>query len=266
MTLAGQRRSTSERLNMPVSNYLLALAAAGVAQSAAAVIVRHDVPIAGYEAKARGLPGYCQLEVPDGGGVLVAPTWVLTAAHLAGEIKVGHRFHCGSETETVAEVIVNPAFDEKVGRDDLALVRLSSASAIAPVPLLHRALANGELVVLIGHYQGGTGLTGGVGRDPAGLRAATNRVAQVDRHWLRFVFDAPSSSATTPLEGVSGAGDSGAPAYATSGGKVFVAGIGSRSIDSNRNGVEQDYGDTDLYVPVATYLDWIARVIAPPNP
>jgi D-alanyl-D-alanine carboxypeptidase len=246
---------------MRLTTLSLAGALALATEPAAAVIIRHDVSASSYESQAAHLPGYCQLEVPDGGAVLIGPLWVLTAAHMSGDLKVGHRFHCGEEVETIDQVIVNPAFGENVGRHDLALIRLVSPSKLQPVLLSRDPLKTGELVELIGHYQGGTGLTGGVGRNPAGLRGATNRVSEADENWLRLVFDAPSSQATTPLEGVSGGGDSGAPAYRSKGGKLFVVGIGSRSLDTNHNGIEQDYGDTDLYVPIASHLAWIEQTI-----
>jgi hypothetical protein len=76
------------------------------------------------------------------------------------------------------------------------------------------------------------------------------------------VLDPPSSAAVTPLEGVSGGGDSGAPAYVFANGEPQLVGVGSRSSDTNRDGIEQNYGDTDLYVNVPSYRRWIDRVIA----
>jgi secreted trypsin-like serine protease len=89
------------------------------------------------------------------------------------------------------------------------------------------------------------------------LRGATNRVDGADDYWLYFTFDAPGSPGVTELEGVSGGGDSGAPAYLKVGGQLFVAGISSRSRDTNGNGVEPDYGDEDLYTRVSSYGKWI---------
>jgi hypothetical protein len=63
------------------------------------------------------------------------------------------------------------------------------------------------------------------------------------------------------LEGVSGPGDSGAPAYITIGGRLFVAGIGSRSRDTNRDGIEPAYGDEDLYSRVSLYEKWIKETL-----
>lgn len=228
---------------------------------AAAVVVRHDTPDVEYVRKARELPSYCRMMVPDGGGALVAPGWVLTAAHLAPALRTGHQFRCGAEELQVAEVVVHPNYDENIGRHDLALVRLSAPSAQKPLKLSQDPLGQGEVVNLIGHWQSGTGLTGASEQFEKKPRAATNAVSAADENWLRFVFDAPSSLEATALEGVSGGGDSGAPAYLFKGGEAYLVGVGSRNSDTNRDGVEQNYGDTDLYVAIPAHLPWIRRVL-----
>lgn len=241
---------------------LVFLSLAVVAEAGFAIITRDDVSPSAYTARAGLMPYYCQMMVPDGGGTLIAPHWVLTAAHLAPSIKPGHQFVCGRESLSVVTVVTHPAYDDAIGRHDIALVKLASASKQRPIALASQPVEVGTVVDLIGHYQGGTGLTGGVGSAPAGLRGATNRVSQADDRWLQMVMDRPGSRLVTPLEGVSGAGDSGAPAFVMRDGQPVVVGVGSRSSDSNDNGIEQDYGDTDRYVPVASYSAWIGRVTA----
>lgn len=83
---------------------------------------------------------------------------------------------------------------------------------------------------------------------------------------MYFNFDAPDSPNVTDLEGSPGAGDSGTPIYLSVGGKLFVAGVSSRSFDTNKNGVEPDYGDTDLYVRVSSYQKWITETITEKPP
>jgi hypothetical protein len=162
----------------------------------------------------------------------------------------------------MAEIVVHPQYEEKVGRHDLALIRLTKPSKQVPLRLWRR---NGEaqyVISLIGHWKGGNGVTGVSDKAEKKLRGATNRVATADKHWLKFVMDAPSDRASTPLEGVSGGGDSGAPAYIIKGGTTYLLGVGSRNSDSNKDGVEQNYGDTDLYVRVSSYAPWIERVLS----
>jgi hypothetical protein len=161
----------------------------------------------------------------------------------------------------MAEVVVHPAYKEKVGRHDLALIRLQEPSKHLPLRLWRGDGEDQRVVSLIGHWQGGNGTTGVLADAEKKLLGATNRVADADEHWLKFVMNAPSDSATTPLEGVSGGGDSGAPAYLRSGGHTYLLGVGSRNSDTNDDGIEQNYGDTDLYVRVSSHVPWIDQVL-----
>jgi hypothetical protein len=198
---------------------------------------------------------------PDGGGALIAAGWVITAAHLTPHFAPGHRFMCGTEPVEMAEIILHPQYRDDVGRHDLALIRLKQPSKQAALKLWRE---NGEaqhVVSLIGHWMGGTGITGVSAEAEKKLKGATNRVAAAEQHWLKFVMDAPSDRAVTPLEGVSGGGDSGAPAYLKLAGETYLLGVGSRNSDTNGDGVEQNYGDTDLYVRISTHAAWIDRVL-----
>jgi hypothetical protein len=238
----------------------VALAAIVLPATAGAIVTRHDVPDEAYERKAVDLPSYCRMMAPDGGGALIAADWVITAAHLTPEFEPGHRFRCGAEELEVAEIIVHPQYDENVGRHDLALIRLKEPSKQVPLRLWRKDGEAQHVISLIGHWQGGNGMTGSSAGAEKKLKGATNRVASADQHWLKFVMDAPSDAATTSLEGVSGGGDSGAPAYLQGGGVTYLVGVGSRNSDTNDDGVEQNYGDTDLYVRVSSHADWIDRV------
>jgi secreted trypsin-like serine protease len=234
--------------------------------NADAIITRHDVSDEKYIAKAAELPSYCRMGAPDGGGALIAPAWVITAAHLAADLSVGHHFTCGEEELVAAEIVVHPDYDENVGRHDLALIRLAKQSQQRALKLWRDVSEEGRTVNLIGHWQGGTGLTGGDNSVAKKLRAATNLVSKADDHWLRLVMDAPGSEFVTALEGVSGAGDSGAPSFIVENGEYFLLGVGSRGSDTSDDGIEQNYGDTDLYVRVSRYTSWIDAVVGGQRP
>jgi hypothetical protein len=226
---------------------------------AGAIIIRHDREDARYIALGAKFPSYCRINVPDGGGALIAPEWVLTAAHVAEQIRVlPHKVQCGKVARAVERVVINPEYGA-AGRNDIALLKLSSpVLEIEPVPIYAGRDEARQMTTLIGHYITGNGKTGPDKTLKKELRGATNRIEKTNDFWLYFTFDAPDSPSVTDLEGMSGPGDSGAPAYITSGGKLFVAGVGSRSRDANRDGIEPGYGDEDLYTRVSSYHKWIA--------
>ena len=43
-------------------------------------------------------------------------------------------------------------------------------------------------------------------------------------------------------------------------GYAWLVGVGSRSLDTVKDGVETGYGDTDLFVRVSSYRDWIDSI------
>src|SRR4029453_15926668 len=87
-------------------------------------------------------------------------------------------------------------------------------------------------------------------------RAASNIVVDAGPRRLFMKFDEPPDG--TYLEGVGGPGDSGGPALIEIGGHWQVAGISSASMD----GKPGQYGVTDVYTRVSSYVDWIDLVIS----
>lgn len=251
------------------------------ASTADAIVIRHDVPDAEYRVPASTLPAL--VDMPgEGHGVLVAPEWVLTVAHVASAPGLDEVVVAG-EARKVERVLLHPGYrrtpEELVQQalasgdaaalmdflstsDDIALVRLSAPVAdVAPLPLYRGDDEAGRTVELVGKGATGDGMAG-LGAHASHrveLRRAFNVVADTGDRWMSVVFDAPPSG--LPLEGIGGNGDSGAPLLVDNGGQRFVAGLhswdryyapgGDRPFHAGR------YGQIVCSVRVSRYIAWI---------
>ncbi len=204
------------------------------------------------------------LEAPggasDGHGTLIAPRWVVTAAHVAVEVRVGHLLTVGGRDVAAEAVIPHPEWTEGAAHD-IALIRLAeSVTEVGPVPLYDRTDEVARTVIVVGRGDIGTGLTGPTGND-ARLRGGTNRVDGASERHLWWRFDAPADSGVTELEGISGPGDSGGPAFLDVEGTLRLAGVSSAQSSRATGGRNGVYGVTEYYVRVSSYVGWIERTM-----
>jgi sirohydrochlorin ferrochelatase len=72
------------------------------------MIIRHDLPDADSLVDERDWPGVITFFDGDGAGSLVAPTWILTAAHTARNIPSAHEVVIAGERYQVARVVLHP--------------------------------------------------------------------------------------------------------------------------------------------------------------
>ena len=159
--------------------------------------------------------------MPDGDATLIHSQWLLTAAHVAQDLRI-RSASCGRMEYRIVQRVVHPSWRDGHAHD-LALVRLHrSVVGVTPLPLYDAYDEAGKTVVFVGHGDTGTGLSGPVKADRK-VRAATNVIDAVDGDWLYFDFDEPPAG--TELEGVSGPGDSGGPALLSRDGVYHLAGI-----------------------------------------
>lgn len=228
------------------------------AQSGKTIIIRHDTNVADHIALAERYPAVCHF--PDGEGTLIDTEWVVTAAHVAlGLRRVQERGQsvtvmCAGMIYHIDTIVVHPEF--RPINHDIALVRLQNpVKSVTPVPVC-TSVDPGAMITIVGRGDFGTGLTGPVSMDKI-LRAATNLIDGLDEQWLWFDFDNPFAADVTALEGVSGPGDSGGPAFVDQYGKTYLAGISSHQRSDGKPG---RYGAVEYYTRVTQYIAWINEV------
>jgi hypothetical protein len=199
---------------------------------------------------------------PDGEGTLIARLWVLTAAHVGVEVETGHMLTIAGKECEAETTYVHPEWDDGAS-DDIALIKLRRpVDGVDSAKLYPFKDEVGRVVTVVGRGDSGTGETGPSGNDGR-LRGATNRVDGASDQLLWWRFDAPGDSTgnATELEGISGPGDSGGPAFAEIDGVWYLLGVSSTQSTRATAGKEGVYGVTEYYVRVSSYLDWIEETI-----
>jgi hypothetical protein len=276
----------------------LVLCLLAVSTTAGAVITRADVDDAKYRVPASAFPALADL--PDEGhGVLIAPRWVVTAAHAAPMQMKG--MDCdvsiGGVARRVKRVVIYPGYKKLpneivtealasgdlskisaflASSNDIALIELASpVTDVTPVPLYRGNQEVGMTAELMG--KGATG-HGDKGQEPGSshrtvLRRAFNVIVAADDRYVSYRFDAPP--AALPLEGITGSGDSGGPLFIGEGNSTQLIGLASwsryppdhpfwKTWNPSRPFVEGLYGVVVNAVRVSRYAKWIDGVISAP--
>ena len=262
--------------------------------TASAVIIRGDVEDAKYRVPASAFPAL--VDMPgEGHGVLIAPQWVVTAAHAAPMQGMKEDVTIGGVARRVKRVITHPGYKKPpdalvkealasgdfakfhsflASSDDIALIELASpVTDIAPIPLYRGEKEEGMTVQLMGKGATGNGDEGQVPRSShrTALRRAFNVIVGADARYVWYRFDPPSSA--LPLEGITGSGDSGGPLLIGDGSSRQLVGVASWSKyppdhplwDKYARGlpfVEGLYGEIVYGVRISRYVEWIEGVIS----
>ncbi len=190
----------------------------------------------------------------DGMGTWIGEDWILTAAHVAEGFRTGDPI--GDEGRLiVADVATHPGWAAEM--IDLALIRVADGpSAIDIVPLCAPGDLTGATVVFMGAGDTGTGKTGPAAADGQ-MRMARNAVTVVSKKHLFFEFDASDAPSAVDLEGISGPGDSGGPAYVEQENGVCVVAVSSGQDTEPTGGAEGRYGVIEIYTRADVQQDWI---------
>lgn len=235
------------------------------------VVLRHDRDLARTIALGEEFTFVCA--VGGGSGTLVAPGWILTAAHVIEAFQPGEGVECDGHRRAIGEtfLIATRLRDGSGDRADLGLVKLDEPiEGIVPAPLYDghdeqelTTKASGRTAVIVG-----TGYFGSAIEETEGFdgrrRAVTNRIAHQDADWLMTVFNRPPGG--TDLEGIQAPGDSGGPLLVRTDGGYRVAGVGSYSDYIDTEPGTGLYGTVDFYARVSTHRAWIDSTIGTARP
>src|SRR5262245_43667393 len=120
-----------------------------------AILIRPDREDAKYLELATKYPASVCLNLPDGEATLIAPRWLLTAAHLAKDIKTGDasaKITIGMKEFRVEKVFPHPDYRNAKSGADLALVKLTEpVTDIKPVPIYRGTDETGKIATIVGH-------------------------------------------------------------------------------------------------------------------
>lgn len=259
--------------------WLVLLAGTSIAN---AIVIRDDVADEQYRMAASDFPALAVLP-GEGHGVLIAPQWVVTAAHavspgldcveLAGVQRAVRRVVIHPGYRQPPQAMVDAAlksgdwaafFEFMDGTDDIALIELSEPAQDIAAVVLYSGVALGEVVRIMGRGATGTGAQGhGLHvRRRVELRQGFNRIDVDDGRWLAYTFDAPPDA--LPLEATMGSGDSGGPMLIAVDDAWQLAGIAAwkRAVVEGTEIRQGKYGESSIGVRLQHYAEWIESTTA----
>jgi Trypsin len=250
------------------------------------IIIRQDVPDAEYRALAlqpQFVPAariLVETGSGSGSGVLVAPQWVVTAAHVVTPfVPAQLKVQLGDGLYRVIRVVVHPQHALHNGFAkapfDQALLQLERPSRIMPAEIDAQLPDTGVVATMVGYGVGGVGA-----RDSTGtLRAATNRIDQVGgnrgaiplgANLLLMDFDVPGHPeanvlgpvAPEPLEGMASGGDSGGGLFIQRNNRWVLTGTFAASSANVAAIVSRTFaGGTNIFVGIAANREWMQKVM-----
>lgn len=262
---------------------LLLLALLVVSFSASAIVIRDDVDDSKYRVPASEFPAL--VDMPgEGHGVLIAPQWVITAAHAItwqSEIK---QVTINGAPRDVERLVIHPGYkkppqellDQALASwdwtlfrvllsssDDIALIKLTQpVTDVSPVAVNKSDGELGQIMKIIGKGATGNGVTGYEfsSSHRTELRRAYNKVTSAHGRWLCYMFDKPSEA--LPLEGGSGSGDSGGPFLIQFEEDWLLAGLTSWGDPQSSSRTPGRYGQISCNVRLSHYKEWIESVVS----
>lgn len=237
---------------------LIGLLLLAISQSSYGIIIRHDVAPERYLASIDEFPALATFYIDGAHGVLISPTWLLTAAHTTFCLEPGIEISVGEQQAAVKQLYIHPDHTPGVSHD-IALVELQSPiTDIKPAKLYTEKNETDLIATFIGRGGTGNGKTGITTDNYANkgvLRKAKNKVERASGALLWFRFDSPEQALA--LEGISGGGDSGGPAFISRDDDFWLLGVSSRY----GGGPSEKYQSFEVYSRVAYFVPWINKVM-----
>jgi secreted trypsin-like serine protease len=228
---------------------------------ALALLSRADRDDEEYVELATAYPSAVALGLAQGEGALVAPTWVLTAAHRAAvlrDVRPRPTLRIMGGEHAIARIVVHPGWNGGCD-NDLALVELDGPVAAVAPAALHRARDEaGKGVVVVAH--GASGKAGAV--PPFGkrrARAAINTISAV--HAASFVVMVKAGDARSDLQGALLREETGAPAYIDAAEGTTLAGILCAVEEPGADAPSGSPGERETFTRVSAYAPWIDATI-----
>lgn len=260
---------------------LLFLALLIVSFSASAIVIRDDVDDSKYRVPASEVLALVDLP-GEGHGVLIAPQWVITAAHAItwqSEIK---QVTINGLPRDVERLVIHPGYKKPPqellnqalatwdwtlfrvllsSSDDIALLKLAQpVTDVSPIAINKSDGEFDQVIKIVGKGATGNGVNGYefTGSHRTELRRAYNKVTSAHGRWLCYLFDKPSDA--LPLEGGSGSGDSGGPILIQAEKDSLLAGLTSWADPQSVIRTPGRYGQISCNVRLSHYKDWIESV------
>ncbi len=257
----------------------LFLAFLSLSFAAKGVVIRGDVDDSKYRIDGSEFPALADLP-GEGHGVLIAPRWVVTAAHAAPMEGMAAEVTVNGNAYKVAHVVVHPGYrpmpdalaqqalrsgdPSKIhaflaNSDDIALIELESpVEQVAPVMLYRGSDEVTQVAMLVG--KGATG-NGDHGQLPDSshrgmLRRAYNVITGANTRYLWYRFDPPTHGLS--LEGMLGSGDSGGPVVVRAQSAWQLVGLASWISAVPEHALQAGfYGQIAYNVRISRYSAWI---------